>query len=168
MAASSTSDVTSSTSDVTTSTSALVLGWREAVSLPEWGISGIKAKVDTGARTSSLHVEDIREASGGLVRFRVVPRQGDTNLLEVTAKIKRISRVRPSSGELENRYVVQTTMVVGPLERPIEISLVSRAGMLCRMLVGRHALPDRVVVDPHRRYLHGRPLVGKKKTKKSR
>lgn len=145
----------------------LILGWREAVSLPEWGISGIKAKVDTGTRTSSLHVEDVREAPGGNVRFRVVPRQGDPNLLEITAKIKRVSRVRPSSGRIEKRYVVQTTMVLGPLEHAIEISLVSRTGMLCRMLVGRLALPDCVVVDPHLRYLHGRPLVRKKRKKRS-
>ncbi len=145
-----------------------VLGWREAVGLPEWQIRGIKAKVDTGARTSSLHVEGLEVLSDRRVRFHVVRHRGDEKPFEVTAKVHRIARVRPSTGEAENRYVVRTRMRIGPIERVIEISLVSREAMLCRMLVGRNALPAGTVVDPHLRYVHGLPLRRRRRQRKKK
>ena len=135
-----------------------MLGWREAVSFPEWELAGVKAKVDTGARTSALHVEEVTPIDGDRVRFRTVRHRDENVHHEITAPVLRVSRVRPSSGVVEERYVVRTTINIGPLVERVEISLVSREGMLCLMLVGRNALPEGVLVDPHRRYLHGRPL----------
>ena len=133
-----------------------MLGWRESVALPDWRISSIKAKVDTGARTSALHVEGLKE-EGGRVRFWVVRHRGDDEPIGVTAKIHRLSRVRPSTGKPEERYVIRTRVQIGPIDRIIELSLVSREQMLCRMLVGRSALPEGTTVDPHARYLLSRP-----------
>ena len=132
-----------------------VVGWRELVCLPDWGVSEVDAKVDTGARTSALHVEDLREEEEFLV-FEVPTPTGPVTVRE---PMTRLSRVRPSSGETQERFVVETVMKLGPIERTVEISLSSRDNMLTAMLVGRRALRPRVLVDPLRRYLHGRPSV---------
>ena len=136
----------------------IVVGWREVVNLRNWGLEGIRAKVDTGARTSALHVENVRtSADGRLVTFHAVVHRGEDDHPEITTEIVRSTRVRSSTGESQERIVVATTMLLGPIERRIEISLVSREDMLCPMLVGRRALPPGVTVDPLHRYLHGRP-----------
>lgn len=136
----------------------LVVGWREFVGLPEWGIRALRAKIDTGARTSALHVDDIRHLPGGKVSFDVVLGRSENprKVHVVAAERVRIARVRPSSGVEQHRHVVATTLRLGPVERTIEISLVDRGPMLCRMLVGRAALGDDVLVDPQRAYLLGR------------
>ena len=134
----------------------VVVGWREFAALPEWGIPRIKAKIDTGARTSALHVGKLEELPGGRVRFEVVVRETPklhTTLVEAQA-IKR-TIVKPSSGEKQERLVMRTRLVIGPIERDVDLSLVSRDGMLCRMLVGRTAFGDDVLISPHRKYLHG-------------
>ena len=140
----------------------VVVGWREFAALPEWGIPRIKAKIDTGARTSALHVGKLEELPDGRVRFEVVVRETPklrTTLVEAQAVKRTI--VKPSSGEKQERLVFRTRLVIGPIERDVELSLVSREGMLCRMLVGRTALGDGVFVNPARKYLHGGPKVRK-------
>lgn len=135
-----------------------LVGWREVVDLPEWGIHGVVAKIDTGARTSSLHVEDLEEIAPGRIRFHVILSRGETpERVEAEADLVRISNVRPSTGRPQQRRVVRTDVVLGGKRKEVEISLVSRKGMLCRMLVGRRALGEDFVVDPERRYLFGRP-----------
>jgi hypothetical protein len=130
-----------------------VIGWREFIALPEWGIESIRAKIDTGARTSALHVEDLELLPDGLVRFEVVPGGKLVGGIRVEAELIRVSRVRPSTGELQRRYVVSTTMRLGAVEKQIQLSLVSRKRMLCRMLVGRRALENDFIVDPSAKYL---------------
>lgn len=132
----------------------IILGWRELVSLPDWGLVGIHAKIDTGARTSALHVEEVGRIDKQKVEFVLVH---DGVVRRFVAPLVRVSRVKPSSGELQERYVVETTIEIGPLRQRAEISLSSRETMLAPMLVGRRALRSKVLVDPRRRYLHGRP-----------
>ena len=136
----------------------LVVGWREYVALPQWGIASIRAKIDTGARTSAVHVENVEALPGNRVRFEVVHQRGDANSwVPVEAEIVRESRVRPSTGRRQCRYVVATTLRLGPVEKTIELSLVSRKKMLCRLLLGRTALDDGFLVDPGRTHILGVP-----------
>ncbi len=134
-----------------------VLGWRERVDLPEWGVRRILAKVDTGARTSSIHVEHIEEIGEGRVRFEVVvarvARGRPERTVVVEADLLRTSSVRPSTGRVQRRPVVEALVRIGPVERRVELSLVSREHMLCRMLLGRSALAGSALVDPDRTYV---------------
>jgi hypothetical protein len=132
----------------------LVVGWREFVALPDWGITKLKAKIDTGARTSAIHVGALEELPDGRVRFEVVVREKPrlrTTMVEATPV--RRSTVKPSSGAKQKRLVFRTRLLLGAIERDIELSLVSRKGMLCRMLVGRLALPSHVLVSPTKKYI---------------
>ena len=130
----------------------LIIGWRELVALPEWGIRAIKTKVDTGARTSAIHVDNIEELPDGRVRFVVIVKLGcgddAAHSVTVETEVQRITRVRPSTGKIQRRLVVTTHMRIGPVERKIELSLVSRHGMICRMLLGRRALRGDFLIDP--------------------
>jgi hypothetical protein len=127
-----------------------VVGWWERVALPEWGIAGLRATIDTGARTSALDVKDIEDLPRGRVRFSVVVGTRPARLKTVEAFVVRTARVRSSSGVSQERHVVATTLALGGVARIVEVSLVSRSGMRHRMLVGRTALAGRFVVDPAR------------------
>jgi hypothetical protein len=132
----------------------LVVGWREYVDLPEWGIKHVRAKIDTGARTSAIHVAAIEELGEDRVRFEVVVRERPERRTRwVEADLVRQSVVKPSSGERQERPVVRTRIRIGGREHEAELSLVCRAGMLCRMLVGRTALEGAFVVDPGRTHV---------------
>ncbi|RJP41214.1 MAG: ATP-dependent zinc protease [Phycisphaerales bacterium] len=134
-----------------------VIGWREIVSLPEWGVEGIEAKIDTGARISAVHVEDAARLKGGRVRFHLVTSsRRPFRHVPITADLVRTTRVRSSTGHTQERYVVETTIRLGSIERRIEVGLVRRDKMLCRMLLGRKALEGVFVIDPGRRYVQGR------------
>jgi hypothetical protein len=126
----------------------IVIGWTEYVDLPDWGVRRLLAKVDTGARSSALHVENIRELPRGLVRFDVVlHRDHRDRRVPVRAHVKRRSRVRSSNGEIHQRLFVETTLRLGGIEKPIEVGLVDRAKMIHRMLLGRAALAGPFLVD---------------------
>jgi len=130
------------------------IGWREYLSLPEWGIERIKAKMDTGARTSAIHVHEIQELDDGRLRFEVVIKERPKRKsVWIEAEPLRVTKVKPSSGVRQHRFVVQALMRLGSVERTIELSLVSRKGMLCRMLVGRKALEGDFVIDPSSKYI---------------
>ncbi len=136
----------------------VLVGASEYVRLPEWRIGRIRAKVDTGARTSALHVDNIVELPDDRVRFDVVMHRDDAQRrVQVETKVARRSTVRSSSGQLEPRIFVRTTMVLGAVEREIEISLTGRGSMRYRMLLGRTALKGAFVVDPGRRYYETQP-----------
>ena len=138
----------------------LTFGWREWVALPELGIERIKAKVDTGARTSALHafsVRDFEVAGQRRVEFKMHPNQGDTQTVVVCqADIKDQRVVRDSGGHEEQRWVIETMVSVGADAWPIEITLTARDDMLFRMLLGRTALKGRALVDPSRSFLIGK------------
>jgi hypothetical protein len=135
-----------------------LIGWNENVDLPDWGISRLGAKIDTGARTSALHVEDLELLSRGRVRFRVVVhRELRDRHVTVVTKVSREGRVKSSNGQFDHRYFVQTTLRLGGVVKPIEVSLVDRGKMLHRMLLGRTALKGDFVVDVSRRHLMDRP-----------
>lgn len=131
-----------------------VIGWRERVSFPEWGIENLRAKIDTGARTSALHVANIVDLGDGQIEFEVVlGRRDGARRVPVRARVLRVSRIKPSSGRVEERYVVPALIRLGSRQKTIEVSLVSREGMICRMLLGRTALGHDYLADPSRKYL---------------
>jgi hypothetical protein len=131
-----------------------VVGFAEYVDFPEWGIERVRGKIDTGARTSALHVSNIRELAGGRVGFDVrLHRRNPTRIVHVETRIARRGRVRPSNGDSQTRLFVAATLRIGPIAREVEVSLVDRDKMIYRMLVGRNALGPEVLVDPARRYL---------------
>jgi len=136
----------------------LVIGVTEYVDIPAWRILRLRAKIDTGARSSALHVENIRELGGGRVRFDVrLSRSEHDRRVTVEARIARRGQVRPSSGETEERIFVAVKVRIGPVEREIELSLVDRGRMIFRMLIGRRALAHAFLVDPGRRYVLRQP-----------
>ena len=145
----------------------LTVGWREWIALPDLGIARIKAKVDTGARTSALHATNIREYredDRARVAFEVQPRKrkpGEPVSCHADIVDRRI--VANSGGYKEERYVIETRLSIGTYSWPIEITLTSRDDMLIRMLLGRTAIESRAVVDPSRSYLVGKRLRKKKK-----
>ncbi|MEX1295373.1 MAG: RimK/LysX family protein [Candidatus Limnocylindrales bacterium] len=137
------------------------VGWREWLALPDWGVEAIKAKIDTGARTSALHAFDIEtfERDGvAQARFAIHPWQdSSSDVVVVEAPLLERREVRSSSGAAKLRPVVLTTMELAGRREPIEVTLTRRDEMGFRMLIGRQALRRRFVVDPGRSYLGGRP-----------
>ncbi len=138
----------------------LEVGWREWVSLPDLGVTGIKAKIDTGARTSALHAHQVRtfrRKGQRWVRFRIWPLQG-TKTLELACEAPVVEKrvVTDSGGHRELRFVIQTRLAVGNLEYPIEMTITRRDTMLFRMLLGRTAMKGRITVNPGRSYLTGK------------
>ena len=134
-----------------------LIGWREWVGLPELGVAWVKAKVDTGARSSSLHAWDLRvDEEVGVVRFAVHPFQHDDAFtVPVTAALVAVRDVRSSNGDVERRPVIATRAVIGGVIAPIELTLTNRDEMGFRMLLGREALRRRFFVEPGRSFLGG-------------
>ncbi|MBF0161833.1 MAG: ATP-dependent zinc protease [Magnetococcales bacterium] len=139
-------------------------GWREWVGLPTWGVARIKAKLDTGARTSALHGVDIRAfRQGGIryVRFKLYPSQHSCEGEQVcVAPVLDRRAVRNSSGIKSYRYVVLTLLRMGAREWPIELTLTDRARMGFRLLIGRTAIRKRFLVDPGASFLQGEAVEG--------
>ena len=137
------------------------LGWREWLSLPGLGIEAIKAKVDTGARTSALHafrVEAFQRDAEEWVRFSMHPLQDNTDLVvECEAPVIDQRVVRDSGGHSEMRYVIETTIGIGDQTITAELTLTDRENMKFRMLLGRTALKQGYTVDPARSYLSRPP-----------
>jgi ribosomal protein S6--L-glutamate ligase len=134
----------------------MTFGWEEWVSLPSLGLPAIKAKIDTGARTSALHAFDIEPfgtADNPHVRFMVqpVPERPDL-VIACSAPVIDRREVTSSNGESEMRYVIETSFEVGGKSWPIEITLTNRAGMQSHMLVGRQALLDGITVSATDRF----------------
>ncbi len=137
------------------------LGWREWISFPHLGIEAIKAKVDTGARTSALHAFKVSpfERDGRLhVAFAIHPNQRDQDtVLECEAPVVDRRSVRDSGGHAEMRYVIKTEIHIGPHQLIAEVTLTDRDSMRFRCLLGRTALKRNFVVDSGRSYLAGKP-----------
>ncbi|HXU65221.1 MAG TPA: RimK/LysX family protein [Polyangia bacterium] len=135
------------------------VGWVELVALPGLGVERLKAKIDTGARTSALHVTRMRvvDTTGGPHRRPIleitVPAGRRPIVVRVT--VRAYAMVRDTSGRIERRPVIETALKLGPLQRRITVTLTNRGDMLYPMLVGRTALGPGLLVDPSRRYLLG-------------
>lgn len=133
------------------------VGWREWVGLPELGITKIKAKIDTGARTSALHafsLQPFEEAGLDKIAFQIHPFQHDTEtVIQCVAPVVDRRWVTDSGGHEEERYVIYTPISIAGHTWPIEITLTERENMLFRMLIGRSALRKRYVVNPARSFI---------------
>ena len=142
-------------------TDPFTLGWEEWLTLPRLGLPAIKAKVDTGARTSALHasaIEPFGPTNKPRVRFLIQPDPANPSL-DVTCSANVVDRrnVTSSNGETELRYVISTEVVMGDRKWPIEITLTNRENMMYRMLLGRSAIADDMVVDPNQSF--AQPLL---------
>lgn len=144
-----------------------IIGWREWVGLPALGITSIKAKVDSGARSSSLHAFDIRhfEKDGEqYVRFCVHPYQRKTDsVVETEAKVLEFRSIRSSSGEASERPVIVTDVELLGVTWPVELTLANRQEMSFRMLLGREAFRKRFLVDAGSSYFGGKPKRSKRR-----
>ncbi|MBK1654767.1 ATP-dependent zinc protease family protein [Allochromatium vinosum] len=145
--------------DSESSSSDLILGWREWLALPELGLPAIKAKVDTGARTSTLHafyVDTFRRDGRLYARFGVHPLQQRADLvIHGEAPVIDRRQVSDSGGHREERYVIETRLALAGQTWPIELTLTNRETMLFRMLLGRTAINGRALVDPEKSFLTG-------------
>jgi len=145
--------------------SELIIGWKEWVSLPDLNIPAIKAKVDTGARTSALHasrITTLEEASEPWVQFVVQPLRKHPEI-EIQCASKLLDRrdIKDSGGHVETRYVIETAVTLGDRTWPVALSLTDRGDMLFRMLLGRTAFEGAAIIHPGRKYLTGKARLSK-------
>lgn len=152
-----------------------VIGWREWIALPDLGVSSLKVKVDTGARTSALHAFNIHyfARQGRLwARFDVHPLQRDSKTIaHCEAPLIEERYVTDSGGRRTLRPVIETQIAIGATLHTVEITLITRDSMGFRMLLGRQAIRGRFLVDPGRSFLAKSPMLisaKKKKRKKIR
>ncbi|MEI6543127.1 MAG: ATP-dependent zinc protease [Methylococcales bacterium] len=138
-----------------------MLGWREWVGLPELNISQIKAKIDTGARSSALHafaIEPYRKDGHRWVMFAIHPKQRNSDIfIECHAPIKDRRIVSDSGGHKQRRYVIETQLILGQSIINAEMTLTNRDSMLFRMLIGRTTMNNRFIIDPNASYLQSKP-----------
>ncbi|MGN7918454.1 ATP-dependent zinc protease family protein [Lysobacter sp. 22409] len=139
--------------------SKIVLGWREAAALPALGLAAIRAKIDTGARSSALHVDSqwrFVEAGMPWVGFELSPGALGAGRVEARALVHDERWVTDSGGHRSSRVFIRTVLSLAGIEREIEINLADRRGMRFPMLLGRTAVTGVFTVDPARSFLHGR------------
>ena len=138
-----------------------MLGWREWVGLPALNIAHIKAKIDTGARSSALHaytIDPYRKGGQRWVMFAIHPLQKQTDVsIECHAPIKDRRLVTDSGGHKQRRYVIETQLALGPSIITAEMTLTNRDSMLFRMLIGRTTMNHSFIIDPSASYLQGKP-----------
>lgn len=140
-----------------------IVGWREWLALPEFGVDAIKVKIDTGARTSAIHAFKIRpftERGAPWVSFVLRPKQRARNpSIECVAPVVDERKIRSSNGKQERRFVIETEARLGDVVWPIEVSLTNRDELGFRMLLGREAVRRQFLVNPDRSYLIGRSFA---------
>jgi hypothetical protein len=138
-----------------------IIGWREWIGLPDLGISAIKAKIDTGARTSAIHAWNIVEydgPDGPSVSFKLHPVQRNNKvILPCRAPVHSTRDIRSSNGQIEHRVIIKTTLQMGEHTWPIELGLTNRDTMGFRLLLGRASLRKHVRINPGRSFLIPRP-----------
>lgn len=136
----------------------LLIGWRELIAIPEWGIEAIEAKIDTGARSSAIDVSELEELPGDRVRFQVaLDRRREILSPFIETAICRRVRIRSSFGHTRERLLVKARIRIGHLDKEIEIGLMPRRRMRSRMLLGRLALAGDFLVDSGCRYAIAKP-----------
>ncbi len=137
----------------------LLVGWREWIAFPELGIMRIKAKIDTGARTSALHAYNIKRFRRGdkhYIRFMVHPLQRSKHPeIVCEALVHDLRWVTDSGGHRERRYVILTTLELGDRQWPIELTLTNRDSMRFRILLGRTSMRNHFMINPAASYLTG-------------
>lgn len=138
----------------------IVIGWQEIVSLPQIGIAAIDAKIDTGAKTSSLHAENIKffnKNGTEYVTFDVHPiKKHKAVVVKCQAPLTEKRNVKSSSGCKESRPMIKANMKIGAYIFEIDVNLTKRDYMRSRMLLGRDAMKGNVIIDPEHKYLHGK------------
>lgn len=143
------------------------IGWREWVALPDLGVAGVKAKIDTGARSSCLHAFDIEEFQKDdktWVRFQLHPIQKNmVETISAEAEILEYRKIRSSSGHSDVRPVIVTTINWNEQEWQVELTLTSRDDMGFRMLLGREAIRGRYIVDAGQSWFGGMPDISIRK-----
>ena len=132
------------------------VGWREWVALPSLGIPAIKAKIDTGAKTSAIHAWKVHHFKNGGIEhlsFCLHPIQDDETEVSCMARLLDMREVTSSNGMRQRRFVIETDLQMGEAPDPIELTLTNRDDMGFRMLIGRQALRKRWLVDPAKSFL---------------
>jgi hypothetical protein len=141
----------------------LLIGGNEWCALPELGIHMIKAKIDTGAKTSAIHAYDIKSyflKRRKYVRFKVHPLQRRNDIsISCHAEIIDERHIMSSNGHIENRYVIRTPIILGTEQWMIQLTLSNRDPLRFRMLLGREALNGRFLIEPNKRLLQGKPIL---------
>ena len=143
----------------------LLFGWREWVSLPDLGLHAIKAKIDTGAKTSALHAYSIEEYEKNgiqMLKFLIHPIQKNESFsVECHAPVLDQREVFDSGGHMEKRFVIMSDVLIGTQRWPIELTLTNRDTMRFRMLLGRRAMVNLALVDSAQSYVNGKLSVRK-------
>lgn len=138
----------------------LLMGWREWCALPQLNIPTIKAKIDTGARTSALHAFNIKlktKKGKSIVAFSVFPLQGNTGvMINCESPLVEERLITSSNGHREHRYIILTQIKIGNQTRSVELSLSNRDPLKFRMLLGREALKNLAAIDVSRSFCQGR------------
>ncbi|MCM8536537.1 MAG: RimK/LysX family protein [Lentisphaeraceae bacterium] len=123
----------------------VIIGWREWIDLPEWGLR-LKAKIDTGAKSSSLDVVAVKRVENN-IHYTVRLSRKKSHTLDVVSPLHRMTIVKSSNGQRQERYFVLLPIVLGGIAKNIEVSLACRKNMLHRMLLGREALQEHFLID---------------------
>lgn len=139
----------------------IVIGWEEWIDFPDLGLPAVKAKVDTGAKTSALHatqIEPFKKDGVNYVRFTVHPIQKNRDIkIKCEAPLHDHRFITSSNGRKEKRYVIQAKFIIGAVEFTSDLTLTSRFGMSFRMLLGKEALiKGKMVIDPSKKFLMGK------------
>ena len=139
----------------------LVIGNIENCDLPDLGIFNLQARVDTGAKTSSLHVDNLtryQQSGKPWVKFDIHPNIHNVDeVVKCASPLQDVRRIKSSNGATEERYIIQTTFKLGKESWPIEISLTNRADMSYLMLFGREGMSNKVLIDPSATFLLTNP-----------
>jgi hypothetical protein len=145
------------------STQKQLVGWREWVALPDLHLGHIKAKIDTGARSSALHayvIDPYRKGGQRWIMFGIHPVQRESELsIECHAPVKDRRLVTDSGGHKQRRYVIETQLILGGSAMTAEVTLTNRDSMAFRLLIGRTTMDSHFIVDPGASYLQGKPAI---------
>ena len=137
-----------------------IIGWRETVALPQLGVNYIKAKIDTGARTSALHAYNLEEFELNdklMIRFQIHPFQRDNKrVVNTEAEILEYRQIKSSNGQIQRRPVILTSVKLGTQKWQIELTLTNRDVMGFRMLLGRQAVRKHFLIDPGKSFLQSK------------
>ncbi len=140
----------------------IIIGACEWIALPDLSVNRLRARIDTGAKTSALHVTDLdsfRKRGQDWLRFRVpIGSPRPNRYIECESRLVNIRNVRNTSGKLEERFCINTRVLIGNTQWLAEITLTCRKKMRYRMLLGRNAMSHHALVDPGSRYIQGYPI----------